>query len=164
MNKRSQLFLIEVIVALSVLIILISSLFAAQNFPAPSKVDNSKSLDVLKSVTQELQSSGLLAKYEEAAKQQYLNGSFLKDTNATEQQLVTAIYAGLLPNTEFSVKLFYDTNGQGNFQLIDIANQDVPQIAVQQTTSFEYYSPGYYSSVYGPSFDAFKFVITSWVV
>lgn len=162
MKSKSQLFVIEVLVAVGVILVLLTTLFAAQNFSEPIKDDPSVDLSYMENAVKELKENGILFEYFDAARQAFLSGSPLSSSSATEQKLIASLRASLPSSFEFLVSLYHDINDNGTFTLIDLANQNSPQSADSNILVYEYYSGAHNSQVDGPSYQRFRFQLTAW--
>ncbi|RMG20862.1 MAG: hypothetical protein D6732_28290 [Methanobacteriota archaeon] len=162
MKNKSQLFVIEVLVAIGVILILLTTLFSAQNFSEPIKDDPSSDLKYLENAVRELRESGILFEYFDAARQAFLSGSPLSSSSTVEQKLVQALKASLPSNFEFLVNLYHDINNNGTYTLIDLANQNSPQSPDSDILVYEYYSAAHNSMNAGPVYERYRFQLTAW--
>ena len=161
-QKRSQLFVIEVLVAIGVIIILLSTLFSSQNFSEPSQDNPSEDLAYLENAVLAAKDSGILYKYFDDARTAYLGGSSLSSTDPTEQALVNSLKASLPENFQFFVSLYYDANSNDTYVLIDLANQNAVQLPDTSLLVYEYYSPAHNSANNGPVYERYRFQVTAW--
>ncbi len=162
MKSKSQLFVIEVLVAVGVILILLTTLFSAQNFSEPIKDDPSTELKYMENAVMELKRNGILYEYFDAARQAYLSGTPLSANSPVEQKLIQSIQSSLPSNFEFLVSLYHDVNDNGTFTLIDLANQNSPQSADSNILVYEYYSAAHNSVASGPVYERYRFQLTAW--
>lgn len=156
-SRRAQLFMIEVVVSVSVMVILVTALFAFQNITPPPTASDDLSND-LETAVLALKETRILYEYFDAAKEAYLNNEILLATNDFELNIVRAIEGSVQDVVSFTIKLYYNDNG---FVLIDIANE-VPIPGSTSLTSYELYSPGHYSDTYGYTTDNYRFLVIGW--
>ncbi len=158
MRSRAQLFIIEVVVAVTVLILLLSGLFSIQNTQSPPQsVENLEyqieaTLDALKD-------SHALYNYYDAAKERYQAGSTLADSNDTALVIINAFRTVLPEAAEFTILLYFRISG--SFTPIDRLNEvSIPSNV--QLTSVEDISMGHYSPVYGLVSDTYRIQVQAW--
>ena len=158
MRSRAQLFIIEVVVAVTVLILLLSGLFSIQNNQSPTQ-----SVDILEgqviNVLDALKESHDLYNYFDAAKAQYLQGSSLSDTVDTAMTVIRAFENTLPATASFTINLYYQISG--NFTPIDRLNVvSIPSNV--QLTSVEDISMGHYSTGNALVTDTYRVQVLAW--
>ncbi len=163
-GRKSQLFVIEVLIAVGVLLVLLSTLFASQNFSDPINDDVTSDQVLLEKAISSVRTSGALYEYFDAARQEFLNGGDLPSTNQTEITLIQGISAALPSNFRFSVRLYSDLSSNGTFTLIDLANQEVPRTGAEQLIIYEYYSSSHYSEIFGPVYHKYRLQVIAWKI
>ncbi len=156
--RRAQLFVIEVIVALTVLIVLVSILFTPQSLsPPPNQSDlagdgqNALSL---------LVKSGNLWKYFEAANYSYYDnttGIILDANNDTKQPIANTIRSSIPLIANFKAFVYRYNNLSDAWDRIDILNYEAYTPSGIDVEVVEYYFPGYYDL-----FIPFKFQLNLW--
>lgn len=158
MQRKAQLFLIEVIISVSIMVILISALFSTQTITPPADDVNDLPAKA-EAIIIALKENGLLYNYIDAAKTAFLGGSELASTNSTEIEIIHAFTAGLPLTSQFTLRLY--RNSGASYQLIDIANK-VPIPGGANVANYEHYIPGYNSPTYGPLFEEYRFQVLLW--
>ena len=161
MRKKGQLFLIEVIIAVTVLIVLVSALFAIQSFSPPPSDSNLK--DRGDNIIENIRNSGILFDYFDAAFYSFyiLKNRNIDNSNSSlfnsQNAVVKDIDAGLSSITNFKAftERFNDTTGE--WERLDTINFEVILPRGNDIVAVEYYTPGY-NGVYAQ----FKFILFLW--
>ena len=157
-SRRGQLFLIEVVIALSVLIVLISALFSVQTFqknqPNESLYDNGKQAIEL------MVDNGLMFQYLSEANYSFygLGSEFFDPLNSTKLEVKYTI-DGMLPAlANFKVFVERYNPSLSNWDQIDVVNlvQNLP--TGSEIITVEYYCPGF-----GGVFDQYTFQLQLWL-
>jgi hypothetical protein len=157
MNKRGQLFLIEVVIALSVLIVLISALFSVQTF------DNSQPNETLFDNGQQaidlMVDNGLIFQYLGEANYSFytLGSEFFDPLNETKQEVEYTIDGILPPLANFKVFTERYNPTTLTWDPIDVINLEQTLPTGSEIVSLEQYFPGF-----GGVFDQFTFQLMIW--
>ncbi len=143
MNRKGQLFLIEVIIAISVLLILVTTLFSTQNFSPP--VQNSNLQESGEQAINSLVENGKLFTYLEGANYSYyqLGDDIWDETNSTKIDTANSIEASLPLIANF--KVFTDRYNEvsNTWEQIDVINFAFPLPQGYDISIVEYYTPGF---------------------
>jgi hypothetical protein len=160
-KRRGQLFMIEVIVSVSVMVILITSLFAFQNIsPPPIRTDHL--VHDIEVAVLTLKEHGILYEFFDASKNSFFDeGIPLPETDETERQVVRALTTSLPTIVSLTIQLFYFDETTNTSIIINSAN-NVPIPPAASIQSYEYYSPGHYSEIYGYTTDTYRFLVLAW--
>lgn len=153
--RRGQLFLIEIIVALSILFVLIAALFSTQQFSPPADTSN---LDQLgHEILSTLVDSDILFTYlEQASYSFYKIGERIFDnSNETKVLVFDTIESGIPLIAGFKAYA-YQMNG-GQWDRVDIVNFEVTLPSGSETIVNEYYTPGF-----NGVFIEYKFQLLLW--
>lgn len=155
--RRGQLFLIEVIIALSIMIILITALFTLQNFSAPTANTN---LDQRgNNIIDGLVESGLIFDYfEQANYSYYIIGSNIFDPqNQTKIDVSNTILAGIPTIANFKAFTERYSKTDNAWERIDIVNYELDLPTGSDIYTVEYYTPGFHAV-----YDQYKFTLNLW--
>ena len=154
---RGQLFLIEIIVALSVLFMLITTLFATQTVTSPPPGNDLT--DVGTNIVNSLTSSGKLYQYLTNANYSYytLLSSIFDETNATKMAIKNAIESAIPIIANFKAYTYRNNTSTGQWELIDIVNYEAYTPSSSQISVVEQYIPGF-----NGVFDQFRFQLYIW--
>ncbi len=156
--RRAQLFVIEVIVALTVLIVLVSILFTPQSLsPPPNQSDLAGDGQNAISI---LVASGNLWKYFEAANYSFYDnntGIILDPNNDTKQPIANTIRSSIPLIANFKVFVYRYNNISQAWDRIDIINYEAYTPSGIDVEVVESYSIGYYDS-----FTPFIFQLNLW--
>lgn len=154
MYRRGQLFLIEVIVGLTVLIILVTTLFSVQTFTPPQ---STSLLDTrAEAIIQSLEDSGAIYKYFYSARQNYLQTNSSLDNTNSNKTLVGDTISSSIPLIG-NYKAFTYSQIGGSWTQIDVVHFDASLPSGTDFTVVEFYCPGIYGS-----FTPFKFQLYLW--
>ena len=157
MYRRGQLFLIEVIIALSVLVVLIAALFSVQTFSPP--LDDTTLRQNGEAAISTMVDNGLMYKYLEDANYSYYteNEYILPPTNDTKIDVTTTI-EGMLPSVaNFKVYTQRYNTTSSSWDQIDIVHVQESFPSGSDLTIVDYYSPGF-----NGNFVQFKFQLFLW--
>jgi hypothetical protein len=155
--RRGQLFLIEVIIALSIMIILITALFTLQNFSSPTSNTN---LDERgNNIIDSLVDDGLLFEYlEQANYSYYIVGSNIFDPqNTTKIEVYNSILAGIPTIANFKAFTERYSKTDNAWERIDIVNYELDLPTGSDIYTVEYYTPGF-----NGMYDQYKFTLNLW--
>lgn len=156
-SRRGQLFLIEVIVALVVLIILITTLFSIQTFSPPPSQTNLQERG--ENVIDILEINGIIYDYFDLANDSYYidNNRTVPSSNLVKTQVINTISSNIPTIADF--KAFSERYNPilGNWERIDIIKFDTDIPNGVEIEVAEFYSPGFYGE-----FDQFKFQLLIW--
>ncbi len=153
--RRGQLFLIEIIVALSILFVLIAALFSTQEFSPPADTSN---LDQLgQEILSTLVNSRILFTYLEQASYSFytLNQLIFDSTNETKVLVFDTIQSGIPLIAGFKAFAYQMTAGQ--WDRIDKVNAEAYIPGGSETVVNEYYTPGF-----NGVFTEYKFQLWLW--
>ncbi|MCH8907959.1 MAG: hypothetical protein IH840_12795 [Candidatus Heimdallarchaeota archaeon] len=153
--RRGQLFLIEIIVALSILFVLIAALFSTQQFSPPADTSN---LDQLgHEILSTLVDSDILFTYlEQASYSFYTIGETIFDnTNETKVVVFDTIESGIPLIAGFKAYAYQMNAGQ--WDRVDIVNFEAYIPSGSETIVNEYYTPGF-----NGVFVEYKFQLLLW--
>ena len=157
--RKAQLFVIEVIVAVSVVILLLSSLLSVQTLNDPP-ADVSELYDTAEAVVEALVESGDFYKYVDAAYSAYLASNTLSDSDVAASVIVKSLKAALPSTAKFKAFLSIRTPA-GQFSAIDSLNSD-PIPSQVEIANYQFFIEGYYSPVRGHVNEAFIFLVQAW--
>lgn len=143
MKQRGQLFLIEVIIALSVLLILVTTLFATQTFTTP--VEDTNLQERGEAVLVSMRDSGQLYEYIDGANYSHYTLGVdiwdLEDQNVTKIDTKKNIEASLPLIANFRMITKRYTNGI--WDQIDVLNFETALPSGYDISIVEMYIPGY---------------------
>ncbi|MDH5401512.1 MAG: hypothetical protein OEZ01_04400 [Candidatus Heimdallarchaeota archaeon] len=139
---KSQLFLIEVIVSLSVLIIIVTALFSTQNFTPPISTTNLQESG--ENAIKLLVESGELFLYFEAAFNNYdLNNlTLLSESDPSKIPVMNTITSSIPSIANYKATAYRYNSTQLDWQQIDIVNYESDSSGFD-VVDVEYYAPGY---------------------
>ncbi|MHA2503262.1 MAG: hypothetical protein ACXAE3_10360 [Candidatus Kariarchaeaceae archaeon] len=142
-NRRGQLFLIEVVIALSVLIILISALFTVQTFEVTNSSSNlAESGNQAISVLVE---SGLMVDYLRQANYSFytLGDTFFDSLNQTKLNVEYTVDGILPPLANFKILVERYNPSAATWDRIDVLNLEQSLPGGSEIVTVEHYCPGY---------------------
>ena len=143
MNKRGQLFLIEVIIALTVLVILVSVLFSIQSYTPSVEADDLT--DNANTIIDTLVESGLMYTYLDQANYSYytVEDRFLDVANQTKIDVKNTIINGIPSIANFKVFTERYNETVSLWDPIDSINLEQSLPAGTDLTLVEFYTPGF---------------------
>ena len=157
MRRRGQLFLIEVIISLSVLIILVTTLFATQNFSPPVSTTNLQQRG--EQAIEALVESGNMFSYLNGANNSfYIQGNdIMNENDPLKLAVIDTLYSSLpiIANFKVHVERFNKINLF--WEQIDIVNFELSLPSSGKLVTIEYYMPGF-----NGIFDEFVFRLSIW--
>ena len=162
MKKRSVLFIVEVIIAISVMLLLLGGLFAVQNTSTPSN-NLDKLNERIEICVEALIEKGVVFDYFDTVNNRVLNSSFgVSDKNETKQLIIQAVTTALPITALFSISTSFLHNDSNEFLVVDVINGPINPIS-KPTTYYEYYTQGYYSQLTNSFvFNSYKFAVQAW--
>ncbi|MHA2402929.1 MAG: hypothetical protein ACXADH_08080 [Candidatus Kariarchaeaceae archaeon] len=155
--KKGQLFLIEVIVALTVLMVLITVLFSTQTIsPPPTETNLNESGS---NAISALVDSGELWDYYDLANESYhvLGKSRLEVSNVTKISVTNTIHSSIPVIANFKAYLYRYNSTLLAWVQIDVINFETNDPTSSDIVVVEHYSPGY-----NGAFAGFKFQLNLW--
>ena len=160
MKKRSVLFIVEVIIAISVLLLLLGGLFAVQNRITPA-TDLSKLYDRVEICVNGLVEKRTIFDYFDAVNATLNSSLGVSDKNAMKLLITQALMTALPVTASFAI--FTSIIDDSNLSLVvDVINGPVNPIS-EPAVHYEYYSQGYYSQTSSSFvFTSFKFAVQAW--
>ncbi len=157
MYRKAQLFLIEVIISLSILVILITALFSAVNFTNPTNtVDlHNRGVNAINS----LEDSGDIYTYFDQANYSYytLKEDIFDQTNITKKNVENTIMSNLPLIANFKAFTYRYNNTINTWEQIDVLKFENELPSGNDITVVEYYCPGF-----NGNFAEFKIQLFIW--
>lgn len=157
MRRRGQLFLIEVIISLSVLLILVTTLFATQNFSPPVGTSNLQQRGE-QAIEALIESGDMFAYLEASNDSYYVQDNDIMDANDPLKIAITeTIYASLPVIANFKVHVERNNTISSFWEQIDIINFELSLPSSGNLVIIEHYIPGF-----NGVFDEFIFRLSIW--
>ena len=155
-HRKAQLFIMEVIIAVSVLLILVTALFSTQNFSPPPEETNLG--ERISNAIESIIESGELYDYITSANTSfYVDGNSILDAgNQNKADVKNSILASLPAIASFKAFTLRFNETTQIWQRIDVVNYEIvlPSIGVEL---IEQYIPGFRGI-----FAQFRFQIYAW--
>jgi len=156
-SKSGQLFLIEVIVALSVLLVLVSALFSLQTFSPTTSTTNLEERGA--SAIESLVETGTIFTYFDSANNSFyiLDERNLDEGDVSKTSVTETIDTSIPIIAEFKVFTYRYNITISEWELLDTINFEVTTPSSNDISTLEYYSPGF-----NGVFAEFKFQLILW--
>lgn len=157
MRRKGQLFVIEVLISLTILIVLVTALFSTINFSPPPS--NSQLEEIGDNVIDRLVESGDLFSYFDGANYSYytLYEDIFDNSNATKKAVSDTIASSIPLIANFKAFTYRYNTTEANWEQVDIMNFETTLPVKNNVVIVEYYTPGF-----NGQFVEFKFQIHIW--
>ena len=157
MRRKGQLFVIEVLISLTILIVLVTALFSTINFsPPPSSTQLEEIGD---NVIDRLVDSGDLFRYFEDASYSYytLYEDIFDNSNETKVAVSDTITSSIPIIANYKAFTYRYNDTVTEWEQVDIINFETTLPVKNNIVIVEYYTPGFYGQ-----FVEFKFQLHIW--